>query len=215
MTPSETETVAFFDRCAHDGVMLEFEPAELARVAALPAAWGLRRGDRVCEAGCGAGRLTTFLAGAVGPGGEVLALDTSAAMLDRAAARRLPGHARLVLASALAIPAAEASFDHVVCFHALPHFPDPGAALVELARVLVPGGSLWVCHLASRERVNALHASFGGPVADHRIPDDGTMRRLAAAAGLRLESIADGEDGYLLHARKPEPAPQARKNLPT
>lgn len=216
MTTSEAESVAFFDRCAHDGVMLEFEPEERKRVAALPVAWGLRPGQRVLEAGCGAGRLTSYLANAVGPAGKVLALDSSPAMLARAVDRNLPRHVRLVQASAMAIPTADARYDHVVCFHALPHFPDLGAALAEMARVLVPCGSLWIRHLAPRRVVNTIHAEAGGAIAEHLIPDQVTMRQLVTGAGLELLSLADDEDGYRAHARRPETAKcQPRKNPST
>jgi SAM-dependent methyltransferase len=47
----------------------------------------LPRGARVMDVGCGPGRVTIPLARAVGPDGEVLALDVQAAMLSRVADR--------------------------------------------------------------------------------------------------------------------------------
>jgi tRNA G46 methylase TrmB len=44
-----------------------------------------RPGARVIDVGCGPGRVTIPLARAVGPGGEVIALDVQAAMLAKVA----------------------------------------------------------------------------------------------------------------------------------
>jgi len=43
-----------------------------------------------------------------------------------------------------AIPVADARFDHVVCTQVLEHLPEPQRVIEELARVLKPGGTLWL-----------------------------------------------------------------------
>ncbi len=202
MTENDARIASFFDHCADEGVMVDFTDDERAAVDAALSSWGISPGQRVCEPGCGAGRLTAYLAEAVGPAGEVLAIDLSAAMLERALARGLPGQVRLHLGSVESVEAPDGYFHHVVCFHAFPHFGDRVRAVAEIARVLAPGGQLAVCHLMSRQQVNAHHAEVGGVVGDHRIPDGTAMRRLLAWHELEVTSIRDGVSGYALLARK-------------
>ena len=49
-----------------------------------------------------------------------------------------------VQGSALALPFADGSFDVVACTDVLVHVPDAALALRECARVLAPGGTLWL-----------------------------------------------------------------------
>lgn len=54
-------------------------------------------------------------------------------------------HARPdVFADGAALPFADASIDHVSCLEVLEHVPDPANVIAEVARVLRPGGMLWL-----------------------------------------------------------------------
>ncbi len=70
--------------------------------------------------------------------------DAAGIEIARAAARRaanvVPG--RVVLARAVALPYAAASFEAVTLFDVLEHLRDPHRAIAEVARVLRPGGRL-------------------------------------------------------------------------
>jgi len=105
-------------------------------------------GGAVLDLGCGTGAFTRDLAAAVGPDGLVVGLDASPTMLARAAAETSPGNVAYMRADAGRLPFRPAAFDAVCCFAALHPFPDPSAALDEMARVLTSGGRLAV--LASR-----------------------------------------------------------------
>jgi len=94
-------------------------------------------GRRVLDLGGGTGRLSFRLEKA---GANVWLLDSSAAMLKRAA--RLLSANRAVLGDAASLPFAENSFDLVIIVDALHHFRQQQAALLEALRVLVPGGTL-------------------------------------------------------------------------
>ena len=119
-------------------------------VDALP----LRPGLRVIEIGCGPGAAAREVAGRVGPGGHVLAVDRSSkaiAQLTRSAAELIAAKrltARHVAAEALELEPDEERYDlafavRVGAFDG--RHPDAGSkALERLGHVLVPGGRLFV-----------------------------------------------------------------------
>jgi ubiquinone/menaquinone biosynthesis C-methylase UbiE len=100
-----------------------------------------RAGRRVLEVGCGAGDLAVALARR---GARVAAVDFSAhaVRIARDKARALGAAPALLVADAQRLPFADASFDAIVSCECLEHVPDPRALLRELARLLVPGGTL-------------------------------------------------------------------------
>jgi demethylmenaquinone methyltransferase/2-methoxy-6-polyprenyl-1,4-benzoquinol methylase len=116
------------------------------------AAARLRPGERALDVATGTGKLALAAAAAVGPAGEVVGLDASGRMLDRAraAVARAPRGApiRWVEGDATAMPFDDATFDAVTIGFGLRNLPDPAAGLRELARVLRPGGRLVVLEIA-------------------------------------------------------------------
>ena len=107
---------------------------------------GLRPGVRVADLGCGVGLVTALLAELVGPGGQVVGLDASAAQLTQARERLPQGgtNVRFVEASATDTGLPPASFDLVDCSFLLLHLPEPERALCEMGALLKPNGIL-VC----------------------------------------------------------------------
>jgi SAM-dependent methyltransferase len=97
-------------------------------------------GRRVLDAGCGTGRRAVQLARR--HSAHVTGVDPSAAMLERARERAVPG-VELVEGRAEALPFDDASFERVL-FETSLHLMDRPAALQEAARVLEPGGRVVV-----------------------------------------------------------------------
>jgi SAM-dependent methyltransferase len=102
------------------------------------------QGARLLEAGCGAARLARELLQRH-PGAELTGLEVD----DRQHAKNLADPApRLAFlrAGAEAIPFADACFDGALMLKSLHHVPRPlmAAALAEIARVVRPGGWLYV-----------------------------------------------------------------------
>jgi demethylmenaquinone methyltransferase/2-methoxy-6-polyprenyl-1,4-benzoquinol methylase len=97
----------------------------------------VRPGDRVLDACCGTGDLA--LAG-LAAGGEVVGLDFSERMLERA--RRKSEAIEWVRGDLLALPFSEGAFDAATVGFGIRNVPELEAGLGELARVLGPGGRL-------------------------------------------------------------------------
>jgi ubiquinone/menaquinone biosynthesis C-methylase UbiE len=94
-------------------------------------------GRRTLDVGCGEGRLTRHLASL---GHCVVGIDASATLIG--AARELAPEMELHVANAAALPMGDASFDRVISFMCLHDVDDLGGAVLEIARVLEPGGAL-------------------------------------------------------------------------
>jgi SAM-dependent methyltransferase len=100
-------------------------------------------GSRVLEVGCGAAAGARWLAT---QGAHVVALDLSAGMLRHAVRGALSSGVRvpLIQADALALPVRDSAFDLAfTAFGAIPFVDDSAAAMVEVFRVLRPGGR-WI-----------------------------------------------------------------------
>jgi ubiquinone/menaquinone biosynthesis C-methylase UbiE len=95
----------------------------------------LARNKRVLEAGCGTGLVLSRLAKVAH---RAHGFDLSPGMVQKAQARGLS----VALGSVTAVPFRDASFDLVCSFKVLAHVPHITDALVELARVTRPGGTL-------------------------------------------------------------------------
>jgi SAM-dependent methyltransferase len=140
---------------------------------------------RVVDLGCGSAPLQVVLAGR-----DYVGLDTSEAELTAA---RAAGAGPLLRASAAAVPLRSASVDVVACSMSLMVFGPLPRVLMEIARVLRPGGLMVAAVPAGGPlRGRNLLVAAGLLAALGRSPGypaDREMRRLAAyltQAGLRL-----------------------------
>jgi ubiquinone/menaquinone biosynthesis C-methylase UbiE len=104
----------------------------------------LRPGDRVLDVGCGLGDDARELAAMVAPGGRVIAVDASAAMVAQARKRSegLGLAVEFAVGDAHELEFADASFAACWSERVLQHLADPGRAIAQMARVTRPGG--WV-----------------------------------------------------------------------
>jgi len=169
----------------------------LRRLADLDGRLPLVRGDHLLEIGCGTGQITGWLAAAVAPG-RVVAVDFAPEML--AQARRRQVDADFLLLDICADQPRPAFFDTVFCFNAFPHFRDKPVALRHMALGLKPGGKLLMLHLVGSAEINAFHQSLTGPVSHDLLPPLSAWSALLAASGLRLLSLVDQPDLFLLTA---------------
>ncbi len=122
-----------------------------------------RPGQRLVDLCCGTGDLALLLAERVRPGGQVLGLDAAEAplMLARRRAARRPWLAlEWRLGDALATGLPQGWADGAVMAYGLRNLADPGAGLVELRRLLRPGGRAAVLDFNRPEDPAGLVARF-------------------------------------------------------
>ncbi|MET7596802.1 class I SAM-dependent methyltransferase [Streptomyces sp. NPDC004082] len=102
-------------------------------------------GRRVLDLGCGTGASTAALA-AVLPEAEIVAVDASAGMLERAAAKSWPPRVtfRHTSAERLAEEGVEGPFDAVLAAYLFRNVADPDRILAAVHELLTPGGRLAV-----------------------------------------------------------------------
>jgi len=136
----------------------------------------IRPGQRILEIGPGPGRLLIPAAQRVLPGGEVVGIDIQPGMIERLkvrADRAGVTNLKAILGDGTQPHVPEASFDLVLLCLALGEIPDRAAALNQCYRALKTGGILSITEV------------FGDPHYQFR----SVVRRLAEAAGFRLQSI--------------------------
>jgi ubiquinone/menaquinone biosynthesis C-methylase UbiE len=163
---------------------------------------GVRVDDRVLDVACGTGAVARVAAERVGEGGRVVGVDVNSAML-RVARARLP-ELEWREGSVLALPFAAGEFEVVACQLGLQFFGDRPAALLEMRRVLAPGGRFGASVYCSIERnpaaaalSDALDRRFGEGAShvkrhEHSLSDRAELAGLLAAAGfadVRVETV--------------------------
>jgi SAM-dependent methyltransferase len=95
-------------------------------------------GERVLDLGCGAGR---FLAALRDAGAEPVGVEIAEAAVERAR-QNVPGAEVHLLGPDGTLPLGHGEVDLVWCSEVLEHIPDVAGALLEVRRVLKPGGRL-------------------------------------------------------------------------
>jgi SAM-dependent methyltransferase len=98
------------------------------------------------DCGCGVGSITLGLAGAVAPG-HVTGIDISEVAIEQARARVAQHEAenlRFELGDACDLAFQDRAFDAVFAHNVLEHLADPLGALIEMRRVLQPGGMIGI-----------------------------------------------------------------------
>ena len=196
-----------------------------ARVAWIDRHAGLK-GQRVIDIGCGGGLLSEGMAAL---GAAVTGIDLSEKALGVARLHLFEsGHSidyRLIAAEAMA-EEAPAGFDHVTCLEMLEHVPDPGSTVVACAKLVKPGGQVFLSTLNRNAKAYVV-AVLGAeyllkllPAGTHeytRFLKPAELARLCREAGLEVLEItglrynpftregvvgSDTDINYLLRARR-------------
>lgn len=186
-----------------DGYVEELVPVFERFAARALAIAGVTPGSRVVDIAAGPGTLALL---AADRGADVTAVDFSSGMIERlrarAAARGLTG-VRAIVGDGQQTQLPDAAFDAAFSLFGLIFFPDRARGLLEMARVLRPGGRAVVSSWPPVDRAPVLAAVFRAlkarmpqlPLGDGRPPlgDPDEIRSELTAAGfsdVQVEELA-------------------------
>jgi SAM-dependent methyltransferase len=166
------------------------------RTARIVAAADLPPGFAALDVGTGVGVLIPYLraAGAA----RILACDLSETMLAHARARHGDA-AEFLRSDIIDLPAERGPFDAIVFNAMFGNVHDPIDTLRAARRLLVPSGRVVISHPMGREWHRHLRTQYPNMVL-RDLPDAVAAPRLLADAGLRLLSMEDAPDLYILVA---------------
>lgn len=155
-----------------------------------------RPGEKVLDVACGTGIAVRLVTPCVAPGGHVTGLDIDPAMIA-VAGSLAPALAGVSVewrcASGMEMPFESGTFDFVLCIQGLQFLPDRAAGLVEIRRVLKPGGRFLGVVWSSLEDCGGQHAIVQAlkrrsvdvtpMLKAYTMGDPERVRKLAAGAG--------------------------------
>ncbi len=159
----ESEQFAADVRGMFDRIAGVYDPLNSAMTAGLHHRWRARAvdaaavgpGDAALDVCCGTGDLTLELARRIGPTGHVVGSDFSERMLELAR-RKAPGAGAadptFEWADALELPYEDESFDAVTVGFGVRNLADVGLGIVEMTRVLKPGGRIVILEITNPTR---------------------------------------------------------------
>lgn len=108
---------------------------------------GVLPGMRVLDLGCASGTTTRLLAEIVGESGVAVGIDASAERIDDAVSHPARDATEYRIGDAAALPADNDEFDLAWSRFLFEYLPDKRAALLEMSRVVKPGGVVAVSDL--------------------------------------------------------------------
>ena len=157
----------------------------------------VQNGERVLDIGSGPGFLAAQIADQTGPDGEVVGVDISEQMVERANQRVQHDWLSYRCADATALPLEDNYFDVVVSTQVAEYVPDVAKFCGEVFRVLKPGGRAlilatdWegVCwHSEHPDRMDKVLEAFAPHCADSKLPR--TLGARLRNAGLVVNDVS-------------------------
>jgi len=148
----------------------------------------VRAGGPVCDMGCGPGHVASYLKLA---GVSVWGLDLSPGMVDQA--RRLNPDIQFREGNMLALNLPDGSLAGIAAFYAIVNIPRSSLPVVfsEMARVLEPGGSLFLAFHAGTDVLRE-EELWGYPISmDFFFFQPAEIRKMLQATGFVVEEVVE------------------------
>ncbi len=154
-------------------------------------------GERILDVGAGKGSVAQRVLDA-SRGAEVYAVDPDEKKVD-AVRRNFPA-IKSAVAGAEGLPFPDSFFDKAYTTMALHHFADLDKALVELARVLRPGGSFVILEVDPGSARGMMFRLFGRLMGEkmNLMTEERLTARLGSCKGLKVTRSARVRSGYLI-----------------
>ena len=193
----------FFNKLSEDWDKKFSTPQLLSFLGDFVPKFGLRKGQRILDAGTGTGILIPFLLKEVGRTGSIVAIDYVQKMTDicrdkYADTPNLQIETKNI--EKLNFPAE--SFDAVVCFGMFPHIENKQNALIQIKKVLKPNGSLIIAHALSSEEIKNHHRNTTSVISNDYLPKKEEMENMLTNAGFVKVQISDSQGHYLCRSIK-------------
>jgi len=160
--------------------------------------FGLLPGQKVLDVGTGTGILIPFLLKAVGPTGQVSAIDYAEKMVKICKSKyaQLP-NVTVTVQQVETLDFPSQTFDAVTCLGLFPHIENKEKALRQINRVLKANGRLIIAHALSSTEIKAHHHNAASAVAHDVLPTSTVMKKLLIQAGFGKIHIIDKPGQYL------------------
>lgn len=151
----------------------------------------LKSGDRVLDAGCGAGVIDGYL---LSCGCTVDAVDVSAKMIERAKADPKNNGVNYSVCDFYEYLGGS-GYDFIIVFDAYPHFIDKARFAKKAHELLRDGGELWIAFDESREKINGYHKSGASDISVDLLSAKDEAKRFKR---LFVQKYEDDGEKYLL-----------------
>ena len=178
------------------------EPKEQKNLNWHCALYGIKKGMKILDVGCGTGVMFGRLKKLAGRQGQVIGIDFSQAMIKRAKNKYKKDKKNFVCVDAHDLPFKDKTFDRVIYFSSFPHLSDKKKTIKEASRVLKPKGIVVISHLCSSRKIAAIHKQAGAPVAKDILPRKSDILSYIKHAGMQLVDFRDQKDLYLVKAQR-------------
>jgi demethylmenaquinone methyltransferase/2-methoxy-6-polyprenyl-1,4-benzoquinol methylase len=157
----------------------------------------IKAGDSVLDIGCGTGILRPYIKSC--NAGEILHVDISKGMLKRLKTKYPSANTMSADFETVNLPSE--TFDKIIAYNVFPHFIDKQAVFDNAFKFLKHGGTFFIAHSMTRERLNKVHGRNKETKKD-LLPSQKEMLSLYEKAGFKDISVEEESPGFFASGKK-------------